>query len=103
MRNSTKLENYYSKENVDGCNKATAGGDLMPGASCQNDEQLFSLAASDRFPTIHHNITIDFTMLLGQVSFPGLWRVVMHSQYLSMNGMISCRGKRQTEKYLDKW
>lgn len=41
------------------------------------------------FPTLQHS-TIVFTMLLGHVSFPGLWRVVMHSQYLSMNGMISC-------------
>ena len=36
-------------------------------------------------------LTIVFTMLLGHVSFPGLWRVVMHSQYLSMKGMISCK------------
>lgn len=36
------------------------------------------------------HVTIVLTMLLGQVSFPGRWRVVMHSQYLSMKGIISC-------------
>lgn len=40
---------------------------------------------------VGHRITMVLTMLLGQVSFPGLCRVVIHSQYLSMNGMMSYR------------
>ncbi len=34
-------------------------------------------------------LTMVLTILLGHVSLPGLWRVVMYSQYLSMKGMMS--------------
>lgn len=34
-------------------------------------------------------LTMVLTMLFGQVIFPGLCLVVMHSQYLSIKGMIS--------------
>lgn len=33
------------------------------------------------------------TILLGQVIFPGLCRVVIHSQYLSINGIISWKNR----------
>ncbi len=36
------------------------------------------------------------TILLGHVSLPGLWRVVMHSQYLSMKGMMSFTREQTT-------
>lgn len=38
-------------------------------------------------------LTMVLTILLGQVIFPGLCRVVIHSQYLSINGMMSCRNR----------
>lgn len=68
-----------------------------PDGLFHNSEQLFwSLQHMDSFFYSTQNVTIVFTMLLGQVSFPGRWRVVMHSQYLSMKGMISCGvGKKQ--------
>lgn len=43
-------------------------------------------------------------MLFGQVTFPGLWRVVMHSQYLSMKGMMSCSEKEKViNKEVKRW
>lgn len=55
-----------------------------------SEQQFWSLQRMDSFLSSTQNVTIVFTMLLGHVSFPGRWRVVMHSQYLSMKGMISC-------------
>lgn len=39
-------------------------------------------------------LTMVLTILLGQVIFPGLCRVVIHSQYLSINGIISCGNRK---------
>ncbi len=42
-------------------------------------------------------LTMVLTILLGHVSLPGLWRVVMYSQYLSMKGMMSFTREQITE------